>query len=162
MHVRVVSGMPFQRSALYGCSNPTMKKSDKILFPDTDRRWAKEYGIVLPRKHRFFLTPPSPPDRRHVSTVPVSQWSKDGKFIRLYRSFVDTERYGFSQKAVSKCCHGRPKTYRGFLWKIESNENPSVISSLKGTSGVFEQKSVFEHCDSREVVVPRMDKGTDS
>lgn len=107
----------------------------------TIRRWAKEYGIVLPRKHRFFLTPPSPPDRRHVSTVPVSQWSKDGKFIRLYRSFVDTERYGFSQKAVSKCCHGRLKTYRGFLWKIESNENPSVISSLGETARVFESKS---------------------
>lgn len=32
LHVRVVSGMPFHRLALYGCSNPTMKKSDKILL----------------------------------------------------------------------------------------------------------------------------------
>lgn len=128
----------------------------------TIKKWANDYGIILPVKHRHFLTPPVKLESERIHTVPVSQWRKDGSFVRLYRGFKDTERYGFNKRAVSKCCHGGLKTYRGFIWKIESNENPKVISSLKGTSGVFEQKSVFEHCDSREVVVPRMDKGTDS
>ena len=46
----------------------------------------------------------------------VLQLSLDGEFIREWPSTQECERNGFYHGAVSACCRGERKTYKGFKW----------------------------------------------
>ena len=46
----------------------------------------------------------------------VLQFTLDGELIREWPSVAECGRNGFCQGAVSECCQGKRKTYKGFLW----------------------------------------------
>ena len=41
----------------------------------------------------------------------------EGKFIKEWSSATEAGRHGFKQGAVSACCRGKLKQYKGFLWR---------------------------------------------
>ena len=51
---------------------------------------------------------------------PVIQFTKDGKFVREWKSTMDVERnLGYSNSHISSCCTGRYNSSYGFIWKYK-------------------------------------------
>lgn len=42
---------------------------------------------------------------------------KNGELIMVFQSTADAHRNGFNNGAVSSCCNGRLKTYKGYQWR---------------------------------------------
>lgn len=64
---------------------------------------------------------------------PVMQLSLDGQIIKIYQSARDASReLNISYKCISKCCTGKLKTYKGFIWKFASEEGVSTIERVVG------------------------------
>lgn len=54
------------------------------------------------------------------SDKPIIQLTKDGRFIREFRSIRHAAReLGFTNPNICKCCKGRLKTYRGFIFRYK-------------------------------------------
>lgn len=67
-------------------------------------------GLVVGLLGALFST-----DRR---MEPVSQWTKEGNFIRNFRSIKEAPiSTGTSYNGIGKCCRGLQKTSRGYKWK---------------------------------------------
>lgn len=49
----------------------------------------------------------------------VIQFDKNMKKIKEYRSTVECSKYGYNSSSVSKCCNGKLKTYKGFIWRYK-------------------------------------------
>jgi len=56
----------------------------------------------------------------------VLQYDKDGNFINAFISVSKTKELGFDPSSVSKCCKGKLKQHKGYLWKYKDNQNPSL------------------------------------
>ena len=46
----------------------------------------------------------------------VYQYTLDGEFVREWKSTAECGRNGFRQSSVSKCCLGKQKSHKGFIW----------------------------------------------
>lgn len=46
----------------------------------------------------------------------------DSTIIKVYPSANDVIRDGYSRESVSKCCNGKLKSHKGFIWKFVKNE----------------------------------------
>lgn len=55
-------------------------------------------------------------------SLPVLQYSKDGKFLAEYKSAkIACEILGVCDKTnISKCCKGKRKTAHGYIWKYKN------------------------------------------
>ena len=50
---------------------------------------------------------------------PVMQFTKDGVFVKQYKSMSDAQRYTGTRKGnISKCCSGKVKTANGYVWRF--------------------------------------------
>jgi hypothetical protein len=47
----------------------------------------------------------------------VMQLTLDDKVVKIWDSTRECGRNGFDNRNVSKCCNGKLKTYKGFIWK---------------------------------------------
>ena len=53
---------------------------------------------------------------------PVFQYTKDGKFVREWKSTMDVKRnLGYYRGIISECCLGKRKSAYGFLWKYKNS-----------------------------------------
>ena len=51
---------------------------------------------------------------------PVLQFTKDGEFVREWKSATDVQRtLGYFQNHISNCCNGKCKSSNGFIWKFK-------------------------------------------
>lgn len=55
--------------------------------------------------------------KRHLK--PVLQFTKDGEFVREYKSINECEINGYQHGNIIKCCKGKQKTHKGFIWKYK-------------------------------------------
>lgn len=53
-------------------------------------------------------------------TKTVLQYTKDGIFVKEYKSTRECGRNGFDQSAVSACCLGKIQKYKNFIWKFKN------------------------------------------
>lgn len=59
----------------------------------------------------------------------IAQYTRDGRFIRTYRSTCEAARINsFSRGSISHCLNGRTKTACGFIWKKESESATTIPS----------------------------------
>lgn len=56
---------------------------------------------------------------RKDQSKPVLQYTKDGEFVKEYKSTRECGRNGFNQSNVVSCCNGKLKTCGGFIWKYK-------------------------------------------
>lgn len=49
----------------------------------------------------------------------VYQYDKNLNLIHVWNSTMDAQRNGFHNTNVSKCCAGKLKTYKGFIWSYK-------------------------------------------
>lgn len=57
----------------------------------------------------------------------VAQCDLQGSVIKIWESAADCVDEGFSNKAISKCCTGQKKTYKGYKWFHYPVEKEGVI-----------------------------------
>ena len=51
---------------------------------------------------------------------PVLQYTKDGKFVKEWKSTKDVQRnLGYGHSSISVCCLGKQKSAYGFIWKYK-------------------------------------------
>ena len=50
---------------------------------------------------------------------PVLQYTLNGEFVREWESIAECDRNGYNQGAVSACCRGKLKTYKGYIWRYK-------------------------------------------
>ena len=68
------------------------------------------------------------PDLKGKSAKAISQYSKDGVFIKHFKSIVEAAvAMGNKSYApeITNCCKGKNKTARGFLWTYKGAKKPS-------------------------------------
>lgn len=51
---------------------------------------------------------------------PVVQMDKDFNVIAVYKSCVSCKKFGFNSASISKCCTGKLKTYKGYIWRYKN------------------------------------------
>ncbi len=52
----------------------------------------------------------------------VCQYTLDGELVKIWDSTYECEiEGGFRHSEISKCCNGKQKTHRNFVWKYENN-----------------------------------------
>lgn len=62
-------------------------------------------------------TPRSEETKRKLS-IPVAQYSKEGKLIAIYYAGKDASKQtGIRNSSISNCCRGKYKSAGGFIWK---------------------------------------------
>ena len=61
----------------------------------------------------------------------VLQFTLSGEFIREWPSIHECERNGFNRGAVSACCHGKQKTYKGFLWMFADDYKEKQLKDVE-------------------------------
>lgn len=49
----------------------------------------------------------------------VLQFTLDGEFIREWPSTRECGRNGFDQGVVARCCRGKQKSHKGYIWKYK-------------------------------------------
>lgn len=49
----------------------------------------------------------------------VLQFTLDGELVREWPSVAECGRNGFKIGAVSRCCHGKLKSHKGFMWRYK-------------------------------------------
>ena len=54
-----------------------------------------------------------------IQSKPVLQFSKEGHLIKEFPSIHEAQRVGFDTSAISKCCMGKYKTHKGYIWKYK-------------------------------------------
>lgn len=60
--------------------------------------------------------------RAILKRKPISQYDKDGVFIRNWAHAREAaEELGISKRAIYECCKGRSRTSGGFIWKRIKN-----------------------------------------
>lgn len=80
-----------------------------------DNSYNSNYGTAIERrvKHQNWK------EISEKISKPVIQYNKSGNEMARYKSSVEYEKEGYHSAGVSKCCNGRLKTYKGFVWRYE-------------------------------------------
>jgi group I intron endonuclease len=55
---------------------------------------------------------------RHAQQIEVEQWSLEGKYIKTFKS-IKIAREATGCNDISKCCKGKYKQSKGFIWKYK-------------------------------------------
>lgn len=55
---------------------------------------------------------------------PVSQWTKDGRFISNFKSITEaSQQTNVSYSGIGNCCRGTQKTSVGYIWRYGNYKN---------------------------------------
>ena len=57
--------------------------------------------------------------RAESQSKQVYQYSKEGELIAVWKSTKEAQRKGYKSGSVSKCCNGKIKQHRGYIWSYE-------------------------------------------
>lgn len=50
---------------------------------------------------------------------PVLQYTLDGQFVKEWKSIKECGRNGFVSANIYKCCNGKRKKHKGFIWRYK-------------------------------------------
>ena len=97
-------------------------------------------------KHKMKLRDISdkPYKKREGPSKPVLQYTIDGEFVRRYNSARETQEYGFNYKNVSRVCHGKSKSHKGYVFKFAKQHNPWTYDTCKDKACKYEKRSHFK------------------
>ena len=93
--------------------------------PHTEETKAKIANSNLGKKKPHVGVARSPECREKIGKAKnkaVLQFSKDGSFIKEYPSGKEASlQTGIAAKYISRCCCGKQKTAKGFIWELKNN-----------------------------------------
>lgn len=107
----------------------------------------KKYGLALTHKKYRWTYFDDKIDMSRINDkvrgqpITVIQYSLNGNYIKTWESATDIEReLGYNHSNISACCNGRMKTYKGYIWKYESNN----IEYIENIDGYLKRKTLKE------------------
>jgi hypothetical protein len=100
-------------------SQSSVKKLEKEILPRKRIKKSKAKGLP---KGRPKLNKIKEKKMRVYKGVAKYEINDDSTIIKVYPSANDVMRDGYSRESVSKCCNGKLKSHRGFIWKFVKNE----------------------------------------
>lgn len=60
--------------------------------------------------------------------IKVNQFNLQGNFIKEFPSLSSTRLEGFDYRTVARCCQGKRKTHKKYIWKyVENNQNKILL-----------------------------------
>lgn len=73
-------------------------------------------------------------DRRSEKARGVRQYTRDGKFVAVYRTVYEPGRQSgskFKAQGIVACCNRSPKfcTYKGFIWRYVDDDEFNAVQS---------------------------------
>ena len=96
-------------------SDETKKKMSESKIGEKHPMFGKHFSEEHKKKMSASMT-----GNHNSPTKPVLQFSKTGEFIAEYPSIMDAERHtGCNHENICKCCKGKLKSTRGFIWKYK-------------------------------------------
>lgn len=57
--------------------------------------------------------------RAKGNSKPVLQFTLDGKLVKEWSSITEAGKSGFTPSNIIKCCRGKQKTSKGYIWKYK-------------------------------------------
>lgn len=54
---------------------------------------------------------------RKDASKKVAQYTLDGELVKIWESINECGRNGFDNSTIVKCCKGKKKTHKSFIWK---------------------------------------------
>ena len=79
-----------------------------------DRKYNINYGTCIERVAKA--------NTNGKKSKPVLQFNIYGEFVCEWPSMMEAHRNGFTFSAISRCCRGKKKSHKGFLWKYKGEE----------------------------------------
>ena len=76
-----------------------------------DRKYNHNYGTINERISEKLTN--------GKLSKPVLQYDLNGNLIKEWKSINECGRNGFNQGDICKCCNGKRKTAKGFIWKYK-------------------------------------------
>ena len=76
-----------------------------------DRKYNINYGTCTERGSKKRIN--------GKKSKPVIQLTLSGEFIREWPSMMEAYRNGFQFSGIWRCCRGKKKTYKGYVWKYK-------------------------------------------
>ena len=73
-----------------------------------DHKYNTNYGTCIQRR--------AEKQRNGVLSKQVYQYDKNHNLIKIWQSVMECGRQGFDQGNISKCCLGKRKSHRGYIW----------------------------------------------
>ena len=71
-----------------------------------DRLYNVRYGTGIERRSK-------------TQSKTVLQYDLNGNLIKEWKSINECGRNGFKKSNICKCCNGKQKTHKGFIWKYK-------------------------------------------
>lgn len=81
----------------------------------TDNRYPENLNLMTHKENMRYRTGIKRRAEKH-SKVVLQLTYPEGKFIKEWPSMAEAERNGFNQGGIWRCCHGKCKQYKGFMW----------------------------------------------
>ena len=95
-------------------------KKNNFVFLNEDGSVDKEKSNLEWKNHRDNCNHGTRNERvAKALSKKVLQFSKTGDLIREWESTHECGRNGFDKGNVSRCCNGKQKTYKGYIWKYK-------------------------------------------
>ena len=135
---------PSRESLIQLLTGSTFRQVGKQLgvSDKTIRKWADGYAI----NYKTLICRPKPlawvveclqkKEIRERNRQAIKEWhkknlssscravvclSKSGEVIRKYTKLSDASKDGFLDSPIARCCRGKLKTYKGFVWRYEED-----------------------------------------
>ena len=72
-------------------------------------RWA-DYSLQITNQNH---------QKNDAKSKPVLQYTPEGELVREWPSIMECHRNGFNKSAVCKCCSGKLKHHKGYIFKYK-------------------------------------------
>jgi len=99
-------------------SNETKQRiSEGLKGINTWTKGAKQSEEHIKKRFENLIGVPRPQEVKDKISKKALMFSKDNEFIKEYFPISSAKQDGFDTSAIVKCCKGKLKHYKGFIWK---------------------------------------------
>lgn len=106
--VDINNELGYNSGNIANCCRGGIKSSNRYIWRYKDEYVKLDISNILTKSK----------SRTHLSII---QKTIDNKIIKRYAAIKDAVRDGFKSYNILRCCDGKSKTYKGFVWEFETN-----------------------------------------
>lgn len=100
--------------------NPSNNRAENLEY--CTAKYNTNYGNRNQKMSEALRGVPFSEEHKRNKSIPVAQFSKEGKLIAVYYGANEAERQtGIANSHITTCCKGRYKSAGGFIWKYANS-----------------------------------------
>ena len=113
----LISGKMLKTLSFYGLKTTNIVRKLKGLEPIKNKKISRAKGLPKGRPKLNKIK-----EKKMRTYKGVLKMTEEGKIEKAYASANDVIIDGYTRESVSKCCNGKLKSHKGFIWKFVSYE----------------------------------------